>query len=47
MGFLSTFAQDLIDGEPVEANIAEVQCPTPRVIELDAKREVNEEDIAA
>ena len=46
MGFFSTFAQDLINGETSEATMAEVQCPTPRVVELEPE-EIEAEEIAA
>jgi len=47
MGFFSTFAQELINGETIETNIAEVQSPSLRVVELESKDEVEEREIAA
>ena len=47
MGFLSTFAKDLIDGEPVKESVSEIQSLSPKVIELETKNEVETEEIAA
>jgi len=47
MGFFSTFAQDLIQGESIEANTPEIQSTAPRVVELETEEEVQEEVIAA
>ena len=47
MGFISSFAQDLINDETIEATLAEVQCPNPRVVELEREEVETEEEIAA